>query len=52
MNKYPELEKIAEGIAKETIALINYRVQVVASAMPYKAQLVTEMVIAKLETSV
>ena len=50
--KYPELKRIARGIAMETCKDINAQTKNVVSEMPYKAQFVLEEVIKILEAAV
>lgn len=45
IKKYPELDKIADKIAYETLTTINASVEGIKSEMPYKAQYVLEGVI-------
>jgi len=52
-SKYPELEKIAMEIAKETASRINeLPVHEIQSAMPYKRQYILEKVIEILQAAV
>lgn len=52
IQTYPELQKIAKDIAKQTGALINNKVKNVESEMPYKAQYVLEELIKILQEAV
>lgn len=52
IKKYPELDKIADKIAYETLTTINSSVERVKSEMPYKAQYVLEEVIKMLKERV
>lgn len=52
MQKYPELNEIAEDISDTTCVLINKMAQRVRSEMPYKAQYVLEKVIQRLSETV
>ena len=51
-SKYPELDKIAEKLADQTIRLINKEAHKVKSEMPYKAQYILEELIRHLEEAV
>jgi hypothetical protein len=48
IKKYPELDKIADEIVRNTATEINMKTSDVESEMPYKAQYVLEMVIQQL----
>jgi hypothetical protein len=52
IKKYPELDKIAEGISRSVLIACNRETKDVESKMPYKAQYVLEMIIQKLEAHV
>jgi len=52
IQTYPELQKIAKDIAKQTGALINNKVKNIESEMPYKAQYVLEELIKILQAAV
>jgi hypothetical protein len=52
IKKYPELDKIADGISIAVLKACNSETKDVKSEMPYKAQYVLEMIIQKLEAHV
>jgi hypothetical protein len=49
VSRFPELDKIADGLVKDVSKLINEKVKDIKSEMPYKAQYVLEELIRKLE---
>ena len=48
IKKYPELDKIADEIVRNTASEINMKTRNIKSEMPYKVQYVLEMVIQQL----
>lgn len=52
IKSYPELDKVARKIAKQTGILINKEANKVKSKMPYKSQYILEELIKILEKAV